>query len=61
MARAWFEDEFLPVVESLREAGLAGDGTDVDAYLRLANERYLLLRTHEWDESVIDRLREAVD
>lgn len=61
VAASWFSDEFVPVCEALREAGLATKETDVDAYLRLANQRYLLLRTHEWDEDVIERLQAAVD
>jgi hypothetical protein len=58
IAQAWFEDEFVPVVEALHEADLVGSGTDADAYLRVARERYMLLRTHEWGEDVLARLRE---
>ena len=61
VAEAWFEDEFEPVVESLREADLIGRGTEGDAYIRVVRERYMLLRTHEWDEDVIARLRAALD
>ncbi len=58
IAQAWFRDEYEPVVEMLREADLIGrKGTEADAYLRVAEDRYLLLRTHSWDESVIERLR----
>lgn len=60
VAAAWFRDEFVPVVEALHEAGLAS-GTDADAYLRIANQRYLLLRTHDWGEDVIRRLRAQLD
>jgi hypothetical protein len=60
VAEAWFRDEFLPVVEALREADLIGRGSDADAYLRVARDRYMLLRTHEWGEDVIARLREAL-
>ena len=59
VAEAWFWDEFVPVVEALEEADLIGSGTAADAYLRVAEERYMLLRTHEWGEDVIARLREA--
>jgi len=59
IADAWFHDEFEPVIEALREADLIGDGTEADAYLRVARERYMLLRTHEWGDDVIERLREA--
>jgi hypothetical protein len=57
VARTWFKDEYGPVVQMLREADLIGKGTETDAYLRVAEQRYLLLRTHQWDESVIERLR----
>src|ERR687886_1333677 len=33
--------------------------TDADAYMRVATDRYLLLRTHEWNDEVLDRLRRA--
>jgi hypothetical protein len=57
VARAWLDEEYQPVVEMLREADLIGDLTETEAYMRVAGERYLLLRTHEWDEAVIERLR----
>jgi len=57
VAEAWFRDEYLPVVEMLREADLVGRGTETEAYMRVATLRYLLLRTHEWDDEVIERLR----
>ena len=60
IAEAWFRDEFVPIVEDLREAGLIGSGTDAEAYMRVTAERYLLLRTHDWDDEVIDRLRKAL-
>jgi hypothetical protein len=58
IAHAWFVDEFEPVVEALSEADLIGNGTEADAYLRVARERYMLLRTHEWGEDILARLRE---
>ena len=58
VAREWFTQEYAPVVEMLREAGLLESGTETDAYLRLAGERYRLMRTHEWNEEVIKRLLE---
>ena len=33
-ARLWFEEEYVPVVEMLRDAGMIGDGTETEAYLR---------------------------
>jgi hypothetical protein len=32
-------------------------GTPADAYMRVAGERYRLMRTHEWSDDVIERLR----
>ena len=60
VAESWFEDEYGPVVESIRDADLVGDGTDADAYVRVVRDRYMLLRTHDWDEDVIARLRTAL-
>lgn len=60
VAEAWYRDEFVPVVEALREAELIGDGTEADAYLRVARDRYMLLRTHDWGDEVIARLRDAL-
>jgi hypothetical protein len=57
VALQWFRDEFEPVVEMLGEAGLIEEGTEADAYLRFAGERYRLLRAHEWTDEVIQRLR----
>jgi hypothetical protein len=57
LAEMWFEQEYVPVVEMLREADLIGDQSETEAYLRLSAERYRLLRTHVWSEEVIDRLR----
>lgn len=57
-AQAWFEDEFLPAVAMLRDAGLVGAAeTDADAYERLGEERYRVMRAMEWNEDVIRRLR----
>jgi hypothetical protein len=59
VADAWFEDEYAPVVELLRDAELLGAGTETEAYMRVAAERYRLLRTHSWSDDVIARLRES--
>ena len=58
IARRWFTEEYSPVVKMLREADLLGSGTDAEAYLRVATERYRLLLTHEWSDDIISRLRE---
>ena len=57
VAAAWYEQEYVPVVEMLRGAELLGGGTETDAYMRLASIRYRLLHTHEWSEEIIQRLR----
>ncbi len=61
VARAWFEEEYLPVVAMMREAGLAGPGTETEAYERVVALRYLILRTHEWSDEVIERLRAELE
>jgi hypothetical protein len=61
VAEAWFRDEYEPVVNMLREAGLLGRGTETEAYVRVATLRYLLLRTHEWDDEVLERLRRELE
>lgn len=53
LARAWFEEEFVPVVAMIREAGLAEGGTDADAYLDVGALRWRLLHTHEWSPEVL--------
>ncbi|HVM28152.1 MAG TPA: chromosome partitioning protein ParB [Mycobacteriales bacterium] len=59
VALAWFTEEYEPVLSLLREAGLhPGDGAlDAQVYLQLARERYHVLRTHRWDDDVLERLR----
>ncbi len=58
VAEEWFRDEYQPVVEMLREAQLIPKGvTDTEAYMQVAALRYLILRTHEWDDAVIDAIR----
>ena len=52
VARAWFEQEFVPVVDLLREEDLIGRGTETEAYARVVSLRYLLLRTHAWDDEI---------
>ncbi|WP_410639262.1 chromosome partitioning protein ParB [Amycolatopsis sp. lyj-346] len=57
VAQRWFEEEFVPVVGMLQQAGLIGDRTDAEAYMWVAAERYRLIRTHRWDDDVIEALR----
>ena len=56
VARAWFDEEYEPVVAVLNESGLIGDGTEAEAYMRVVTERYRLMRTHEWSPDIWDRL-----
>jgi hypothetical protein len=60
VAEAWFREEYVPVVEALRELDLIGKGTETEAYMRVIGLRYLLLRTHEWSDDVVERLREEL-
>lgn len=57
VARRWYSEEFKPVVRMLEQADLIGERTDAEAYLHLACQRYKLMRTHRWDDEVVDRLR----
>jgi len=58
VAMQWFAAEFTPVVKMLQSADLIGAGTEAEAYQRVARERYRLMRTHEWNDEVIARLRQ---
>jgi hypothetical protein len=58
IARHWFAEEFAPVVDMLKAADMIGTGTEAEAYQRVARERYRLMRTHEWSDEVIKRLRQ---
>jgi hypothetical protein len=60
IARLWYAEEYLPVVRMLRSADLIGSGTEAEAYQRVARERYRLIRTHEWSDDVIERLRRGI-
>ena len=58
VARRWFEEEYLPVSEMLEAGGfMEREETPAEAYMRVAAQRYLLLRTHEWSDEVLARLR----
>ena len=60
VAEAWFREEYEPVTEMMREAELSGRGSETEAYIRVVSLRYLLLRTHAWNDEVIERLREEL-
>jgi hypothetical protein len=61
VAAAWWRDEYKPVVAMLREADLIRRGTETEAYMRVSALRFLILRTHEWTDDVIERLRRELD
>jgi hypothetical protein len=55
-AELWLETEYRPVVAMLREADLVGNGTETEAYMHIAAERYRLLRTHTWNDDVLQQV-----
>ena len=62
VAEAWFREEYEPVVEMLRDAQLIPKGvTDTEAYMKVAHLRYLILRTHNWDDHVIEAIRQDLE
>lgn len=60
IARRWFTDEYMPVVRMLRAADLIGSRTEAEAYMRVAAERYRLIMTHDWNDEIIERLRQKI-
>jgi hypothetical protein len=60
VAERWYHEEYEPVVEMLKEAGVCGHGSETDAYMAVVTLRYLLLRTHDWDESVLEALQQEM-
>jgi hypothetical protein len=61
VAQAWFQEEYEPVVAMLREADLVRRGTETESYMRVAHLRYLILRTHSWDDDVIEAVRRELE
>jgi hypothetical protein len=58
VAHHWFTEEYEPVVELLRAGDLMHDDeTETEAYMRVAADRYRVLRTHEWSDEVLEQLR----
>jgi hypothetical protein len=57
VARRWYAEEYQPVVRMLRQADLVEDRTEAEAYLHFACQRYKLVRTHRWDDEVVELLR----
>jgi hypothetical protein len=61
IAAEWFNEEYMPVVEMLREAELIRRGSETEAYMRVSHLRYLILRTHSWDDEVIEAVRRELE
>jgi hypothetical protein len=62
VAEAWFREEYEPVVAMLEEAKLIPkDVTDTEAYMNVAALRYMILRTHEWNDAIIDAIRRDLE
>lgn len=59
VAHRWHDEEFVPVVRMLRQAGLIETETEAHAYMWVACERYRLMRTHRWDDDVIETIRNS--
>lgn len=59
VAQRWHDEEFVPVVRMLRQAGMIDSQTEAEAYMWVACERYRLIRTHRWDDEVISAVRES--
>jgi hypothetical protein len=57
-ALLWLEHDYRPVVAMLREADMIHGGTETEAYMRIVTERYRLLRTHAWNDEVLQQLIE---
>ncbi len=60
IARNWYTQEYVPVVRMMRAADLIGSRTEAEAYMRVAAERYRLILTHDWNDEVIERLRQTI-
>jgi hypothetical protein len=59
MAVRWYDEEYTPVVAMIDEAGVRGPAeTGADAYLRVARERYRLIREHDWNRDVLKMIGE---
>jgi hypothetical protein len=60
VASTWFDEEYEPVTEMLRAGDLVRDDeTETESYMRLAGDRYRVLRTHDWSDTILDDLRHA--
>ncbi|WP_026422328.1 ParB N-terminal domain-containing protein [Actinokineospora inagensis] len=58
VAHRWFDEEFVPVVDMVHQAGISTTRTDAESYLWVIGERYRLLRSHHWTTEVFTTLRD---
>ncbi|MGQ0838247.1 chromosome partitioning protein ParB [Actinokineospora sp.] len=58
VAQRWFDEEFVPVVAMVRQAGMINTQSEAEAYLWVIAERYRLIRTHRWSDDVITAIRD---
>ncbi len=56
VAGRWYEEEFAPVIEMARAAGIMESSTDAEIYLFVACERYRLVRKHVWTPEIISEV-----
>lgn len=61
VAQGWFDEEYEPVLDMLAEAGIATKAVETDAYVAAVTLRYMLLNTHEWDEGILERVRQEIE
>jgi hypothetical protein len=61
VAQGWFDEEYEPVLDMLAEAGIATRAVETDAYVAAVTLRYMLLNTHEWDEGILERVRQEIE
>ena len=59
VANRWYDEEFVPVIRMLRQAGMIETQTEAEAYMWVACERYRLIRTHRWDDEIISAVRDS--
>lgn len=60
MATRWYAEEFKPVVQMIEEAGVRGPRErPAAAYLRVAGERYRLIREHEWSAEIMAEVKKG--
>ncbi len=57
LALRWFREEYEPMVDMMREAGIGGGGTETERYLRVTMLRFLLLQRHDFSEGLLEQLK----